>query len=191
MCIGLSGIISSKYRIFTHPSSDSHTDIKEKFNLSDKYFYGLTRDYVKLELHPLVSLESTNEEDWEFVIDEDGVLPKWFMKNEVKKTFMKEAMGLIKAGRYSGHWGGDLYLRGTNITSLPDNLSVGGSLDLEGTNITSLPENLSVGGYLDLRETNITSLPENLSVGGELDLEGTNITSLPENLEVGGEIYRD
>ncbi len=42
----------------------------------------------------------------------------------------------------------DLNLRGTGITSLPDNLSVGGYLDLKGTGITSLPDNLSVGGSL-------------------------------------------
>ncbi|MFP1901470.1 leucine-rich repeat domain-containing protein [Lonsdalea quercina] len=82
--------------------------------------------------------------------------------------------------------GGDLDLRGTGITSLPDNLSVGGYLDLEDTSITSLPDNLSVGGYLDLRGTGITSLPDNLSVGGSLDLNGTSITSLPDNLSVGG-----
>ena len=33
----------------------------------------------------------------------------------------------------------------------------GGSLDLRGTGITSLPDNLTVGGYLDLRGTGITS----------------------------------
>jgi hypothetical protein len=82
--------------------------------------------------------------------------------------------------------GGSLYLRGTGITSLPDNLTVGGYLDLEGTGITSLPDNLTVGGYLDLRGTGITSLPDNLTVGGYLDLEGTGITSLPDNLTVGG-----
>ena len=32
--------------------------------------------------------------------------------------------------------GGSLYLRGTSITALPDNLTVGGSLDLRGTSIT-------------------------------------------------------
>ncbi len=52
---------------------------------------------------------------------------------------------------------GSLYLRGTNITSLPEGLTVGGSLDLEGTNITSLPEGLTVGGSLYLRGTNITN----------------------------------
>ena len=49
-------------------------------------------------------------------------------------------------------------LRGTGITSLPDNLTVGGWLDLEGcTGITSLPDNLTVGGWLDLRGTGITN----------------------------------
>ncbi|MBG6243421.1 MAG: hypothetical protein EKE20_17220 [Candidatus Symbiopectobacterium sp. Dall1.0] len=78
---------------------------------------------------------------------------------------------------------GDLSLLGrTDITSLPEGLSVGGSLYLRGTGITSLPEGLSVGGSLNLRGTGITSLPEGLSVGGSLDLEGTGITSLPEGL---------
>ena len=87
--------------------------------------------------------------------------------------------------------GGSLYLRGTQITSLPDNLSVERSLDLRGTPITSLPDNLSVGGDLDLEGTPITSLPDNLSVGGWLDLRDTLITSLPSDLEVGGNIIKD
>ncbi len=73
--------------------------------------------------------------------------------------------------------GGSLYLRGTQITSLPENLTVGGWLDLSGTQITSLPENLTVGGSLDLSGTQITSLPENLTVGGSLYLRGTQITN--------------
>ena len=75
--------------------------------------------------------------------------------------------------------GGSLYLRGTGITALPDNLTVGGSLDLEGcTGITALPDNLTVGGSLYLRGTGITALPDNLTVGGSLDLRGcTGITA--------------
>ena len=61
------------------------------------------------------------------------------------------------------HYGGSLYLQGTQITSLPDNLTVGGSLYLRGTQITSLPDNLTVGGSLDLQGTQITSLPDNLN----------------------------
>ena len=51
-----------------------------------------------------------------------------------------------------------------------------GSLDLRGTSITALPDNLTVGGGLDLRGTGITTLPDNLTVGGGLDLRGTGIT---------------
>ena len=51
---------------------------------------------------------------------------------------------------------GNLDLRGTGITSLPDGLTVSGSLDLRGTGITSLPDGLTVGGWLDLSDTGIT-----------------------------------
>ena len=129
------------------------------------------------------------------------------MRQEIEK-FRKE-MGVnlvIKDGK--PFYGGSLDLRGTGITALPDNLTVGdsldlenctgitalpdnptvgGSLDLRGTGITALPDNLTVGGYLDLENcTGITALPDNLTVGGYLDLRGTGITALPDNLTVGG-----
>ena len=48
--------------------------------------------------------------------------------------------------------GGYLDLTGcTELTELPDNLTVNGSLDLKGcTGLTALPDNLTVNGYLDL-----------------------------------------
>lgn len=84
---------------------------------------------------------------------------------------------------------GNLYLYGTPITSLPDNLTVGGNLYLRDTHITSLPEGLTVAGGLDLSGTKITKLPDNLTVGGDLNLTDTPITKLPDNLTVGGELY--
>ena len=72
---------------------------------------------------------------------------------------------------------GNLDLAGTQITSLPEGLTVYGNLDLAGTPITSLPKGLAVGGWLDIRETQITSLPEGLTVGGSLYLSGTQITN--------------
>ena len=83
---------------------------------------------------------------------------------------------------------GNLYLSGTEITELPDNLTVGGWLDLSGTEITELPDNLTVGGDLYLSGTKITELPDNLTVGGNLYPSGTKITELPDNLTVGGDI---
>ena len=87
------------------------------------------------------------------------------------------------------NYSGSLYISGTGITSLPDNLTVGGSIYISGAGITSLPDNLTVGGSLDISGTGITSLPDNLTVGGYLDISGTGITSLPDNLTVGGSIY--
>ena len=52
-----------------------------------------------------------------------------------------------------------------------------GGLDLRGTEITALPENLTVGGWLDLSHSEITELPDNLTVGGNLDLSYTGITN--------------
>ena len=86
---------------------------------------------------------------------------------------------------------GNLCLNYTPITSLPDNLTVGGWLDLRDTKITSLPDNLTVVGSLGLSGTKITTLPDNLTVGGSLGLSGTKITSLPSNLAVGGIIISD
>jgi len=95
-----------------------------------------------------------------------ALIDKWFSdlgissdRYTIDKNFNIHIQGYIDLRKY---------LRGTNITSLPDNLSVGGNLDLDGTNITSLPDNLSVGGSLYLRGTKITALPDNLSVGREI-----------------------
>ena len=89
----------------------------------------------------------------------------------------KEETGYTLEKRDNGYYYDDrLYLTGTAITALPDNLVVGGSLDLTGTAITALPDNLVVGGYLDLSYTAITSLPDNLTVGGSLYLSYTAIT---------------
>lgn len=85
------------------------------------------------------------------------------------KLTLEQAQALIDGN-------GDLYLSGTQITSLPDNLTVGGGLYLRNTQITALPDNLTVGGSLDLSETQITALPDNLTVGGWVYLSGTPIT---------------
>jgi len=111
------------------------------------------------------------------------------MRQEIEKFRKETGVNLvIKDGK--PFYGDSLYLRGTGITALPDNLTVGGSLDLENcTGITALPDNLTVGDSLYLRGTGITALPDNLTVGGYLDLRGTGITALPDNLTVGGSLY--
>jgi len=71
------------------------------------------------------------------------------------------------------------------------NIYVKSGLYLNGTKITSLPDNLKVEDGLFLENTKITSLPNNLEVGRNLVLHNTNITSLPDDLEVKGSIHKD
>jgi hypothetical protein len=71
---------------------------------------------------------------------------------------------------------GDLNLRDTQITSIPDSLTVRGDLWLANTKITSLPNNLAVKGDLDLYKTKITPLPDNLTVGGDLNFQNTPLS---------------
>ena len=76
-----------------------------------------------------------------------------------------------------------------NIPLTKEELNVKGDLDLRFSSITSLPEGLKVGGDLSLRGSKITSLPEGLKVGGNFSLSYTNITSLPKGLEVLGWLF--
>ena len=60
---------------------------------------------------------------------------------------------------------GTLDLRNTPIKQLPPNLTkVGGSLYLEGSKIEKLPDNLEIEGSLDLYHSSIKELPDNLKV---------------------------
>lgn len=65
----------------------------------------------------------------------------------------KKTLTLEEAAKMMENVGGWLDLRGTGITSLPDNLTVGGSLDLSGTGITDTRnvKRLENGDYCESR----------------------------------------
>ena len=82
----------------------------------------------------------------------------------------------------------DLILSRTDITYLPNNLSVAGYLDLSRcTSLVQLPDNLTVVSNVDLRDcTSLTYLPDNLTFLGDLNLcHCTSLTQLPDNLQIG------
>src|SRR6185436_10265076 len=85
---------------------------------------------------------------------------------------------------------GFLDLRGSQITKLPNNLTVNGNFYLSNnTGITALPDNLTVNGSLYISGTAITALPETLKVRGSINLSNTVITALPDKLVIGGNVY--
>jgi hypothetical protein len=58
--------------------------------------------------------------------------------------------------------------------------NINGNINLSGTNITSLPNNITIGGDLDLSKTKLTELPDNLTVTGTLNLKDTNLKPKPD-----------
>lgn len=100
----------------------------------------------------------------ELLEDTNKILTQRRSPEERQKNYIiainKKIQQYIKEGSM-----GHLDLRGTPITSLPDNLIVGGGLHLSGTKITSLPSGLEVKADLVISDTKITSLPADLIVG--------------------------
>ena len=104
------------------------------------------------------------------------------MKQEIKK-FRKETGVDLVIKDSKPFYGGSLYLRGTGITALPDNLTVGGSLDLENcTGITALPDNLTVGGYLNLE--NCTGITGEVKVNKKLSSKAIAAISRVSNMPI-------
>ena len=75
-----------------------------------------------------------------------------------------------------------------NIPLTKEELIVKGDLNLEDSEITSLPEGLTIEGDFFLYHSPV-ELPKGLKVGGHLSLIGPNVTSLPKGLEVLGWLF--
>ena len=114
---------------------------------------------------------STLKNIFEFLEDEgEHRAPfKWKLENNIPLS--KEDLNVK----------GDLYLRDSKITSLPEGLKVRGNLNLGFSKITSLPEGLNVRGDLDIYWTDITSLPKGLKIGGKLYIRETELTKLSDD----------
>ncbi len=211
MCIG-KGMIVRRFQEEPDYLMDSndHAPLVEVLGLKDNKL--VDRNFVRIELWPTDELTSTNPDDWDFKVDEEGTLPSWF---EEKQDYWQEKCLTVLVSSIIPQWvkkgvgdslylegtqikslgqlksvGDSLYLRGTQIKSLGQLKSVGGSLYLRGTQIKSLGQLKSVGGWLNLEGTQIKSLGQLKSVGGWLNLEGTQIKSLPKSLKVDGNIYK-
>ena len=104
------------------------------------------------------------------------------MRQEIEKFRKETGVNLIiKDGK--PFYGGYLDLRGTGITALPDNLTVGGSLDLENcTGITALPDNLTVGGSLYLE--NCTGITGEVKVNKKLSSKAIAAISRVSNMPI-------
>lgn len=129
--------------------------------------------------------------------------------NNIIEQFEKETGYKLDIRNGKPYYIGDLKLRNTIISSIPNDLTVDGKLFLDGNSaklmpenltvldtlliyrakIKSLPYNLVVRYGLDLIESTIENIPNNTIIGGWLNLSYTEITELPDNLTIGGTLY--
>jgi len=214
MCQFKSGIAvrisESEVEVRTSPFEDSHTNIREKFNISEDNL-GLSRYSTPVELIP-TKLDFEDNSCWKLVFDSSK--PDWWEDGMTEKATIQ----LLKAAKedFDALMSGKEYLRSfdlNRLTSIPSgfNPTVGGNLRLE--RLTSIPSgfNPTVGGNLCLNSltsipsdfnptvganlclNRLTSIPSgfNPTVGGNLWLEG--LTSIPSdfNPTVGGNLYLD
>jgi hypothetical protein len=78
---------------------------------------------------------------------------------------------------------GSLDLDSTQLTDLPNNLTVDGVLYIGYTKISELPIGLKIKG-LNALYSKLKSLPDNYTFSRNVDIEGCPITELPDNLTV-------
>jgi hypothetical protein len=110
-------------------------------------------------------------------------------KASVKKIVTKPYMDLVKIAYKEGAKLPALYrvilnldMEGKRIAPFPN------SLDLSGSDITELPENLTIEGDLDLSGSKMKKLPNTLTVKGVLNISGLGLKPSP-NVKAGKIIY--
>ena len=211
MCQFKSGIAvrisESEVEVRISPLEDSHTKIREKFNISEDNL-GLSRYSTPVELIP-TKLDFEDNSCWKLVFDDNK--PDWWTEgmydqciDQLFKAAKEDFDALMSGKEYPGSLdlseltsipqgfnptvGGDLFL--DSLKSIPSdfNPTVGGNLYLDG--LTSILSNFNptVGGNLVLNH--LTSIPDgfNPTVGGNLVLD--SLTSIPSgfNPTVGGNL---
>jgi len=125
-----------------------------------------------------------------FLQEKEGKeIPKSWFKLIEKLKLIKEIENHPDDIQY--RYKGDLVLKNSNITKLPNDLYVTGYLDLgDCKQLTKLPDNLYVGDELYLKGcTQITKLPDNLYVGDSLNIKETSIEEIPNNIYVDLSLY--
>jgi hypothetical protein len=86
---------------------------------------------------------------------------------------------------------GGLFVAGTNIEELPDNLTIIGDAMLSRTKLKSIPKKLKVTGTLYVNATAIKNLPDDLVVYGNLDIRKTSINDFNKSICKGKIIRTD
>lgn len=102
------------------------------------------------------------------------------------------ARGIRKADFAKGFvFGGGLYLGGSDVMRLPDDLTVHGDLDLRDMAMSYLPRRLIVTGNLLITGSRISGIPSDTTIGGDLVAQRSELSRLHEGGRIGGSVFLD
>lgn len=138
MCFGINFLaVNGQDKPYCDDKNSGHSGLKNQIKQKDEKLFN--RGIVSIEVHPCGSLVSQDIKDWFFKVDEEGTLPAWFDTDLWKTRCIDRTLEIVAKIKKTKSFGGSLYLRGTQITSLPSGLKVGGFLYLRGTQIKKIP----------------------------------------------------
>jgi len=185
MCQHKSGIVvrvdETTCKIFCLPREDSHSKIREHFNLSDDSLLG--RFQTPVEFVPVRGLDKI--EDYDFKFDDNK--PDWWrdeFEAEAKRVLFAQSQLDI-----ADVFPGKLDLK--SLTTLPAGCKLEAGFTLYLNSLTTLPAGckLSAGSDLDLGSLRSLSAGCKLSAGVLLDLG--SLTSLPADCKISTGGYLD
>ena len=163
--------------LYTIKGEDSHTVIKEKYNIPDDFsrdgMRHCTAEYKPGANSSLCDPESNNWLDWEFVFDSER--PNWWNEEHTKSAICQLRKAVLSEWENGNrHYAGDFYAPSYNHP-LPEGFTCGGSFHAKGYHGT-------VKGYRKFL-ANKQSRRYRERQGGEAALAMPNILWLPPKLK--------
>jgi hypothetical protein len=192
MCQGISAVCVQRgeRRLYFKSGVNSHSDIRDTFNLSDNKI----GEQVNLEAH--LFGDFFNIKDWKIIIDHDvSDIPKWFEEDRpnIEGLFLDFLEEEIRETKVTGTYKGSLdlgYLKDGKGVKLPK--KIGGCLYLNSlTSAEGLVLPKKIGGDLSLRSlTSAEGLVLPKEIGGSLYFSSlTSAEGLVLPKKIGGKYY--
>ena len=190
MCKCISGIAvksGDSVKVYTSSKSDSHSDIRDEFNIRDDNSPVADRQ-TPVELIPVTSL--TDVSGMEFMFDDER--PDWWTDNMTDDA-TRQLYRALKM-RWDGNvFSFDGHIVLNSLASIPEGVTItaGGHVNLGS--LTSIPEGVTItaGGHIVLNS--LASIPEGvtISAGGYVYLR--SLTSISEGVTItaGSYVYLD
>ena len=176
MCQAISGVAvlaNETITVYTSDKTDSHTEIREEFNIRDDYGPGATRQ-TPIELIPISGLTDISGMEFRF----DDCRPGWWTDAMTDEAIRQ----LFQAWR--SRWNGNVLcfpstLQLNSVTVIPEGTTFKAH-NLYLNSVTVIPEGTAfdVDGTLHLNS--VTVIPEGTTFDVDGDLYLNSVTAIPE-----------